>query len=102
MVLLGSSINEGTKVESAQECQELCQNNNECKAFTLETTAANSKCWLKHDGSKRKAQLLAISGPKNCRKLEKTPIRFYLHIFKINIIIDTFSIAKCFIDVNIT
>ena len=67
-MLLGSNINEGEIVNSVQECQELCQNNNDCKAFTLRENEQHFKCWLKKDAEQRMSQQSTISGPKKCRK----------------------------------
>ena len=68
MVLFGSNINEGEIVNSVKECQELCQDNNDCKAFTVKTIEQHSKCWLKKDAKQRMSQQSTISGPKKCRK----------------------------------
>ena len=69
-MLLGTNINEGEIVNSVKECQESCQDNNDCKAFTFRTFQQESKCWLKRDAKKRMSQQSTISGPKNCRKLK--------------------------------
>ena len=70
MVLSGTNINQGITIDSVNDCQNLCKENNDCKAFTVETSGEDSTCWLKREMGNMKAVQSAISGPKYCRKLK--------------------------------
>ena len=95
-MLLGTNINEGEIVNSVKECQESCQDNNDCKAFTFRTFQQESKCWLKRDAKKRMSQQSTISGPKNCRKLKNYD---FIVISSYDILIYTW-ILNNFVEIN--
>ena len=71
MVLSGTDINQGTKVDSVDDCQGLCKENSICKAFTFEISGEESTCWLKREIGSLKSKQSAISGPKYCRKYKE-------------------------------
>lgn len=65
---------------SAEECQQLCQEVQECNFFTY--TAISKNCWLKTSSSGRRKHTQTTSGPKTCKKGYYITIFQTTHIFK--------------------
>ena len=70
----GSDLNDGpmTFTESEKECQQVCQKNSECVAFTWispnmpKGNVQRRRCFIKRKKGNRIARQYVVSGPKDC------------------------------------
>lgn len=75
----GNDLNDGNqnKKNSAEECQQLCKNNDACVAFTWvqlnvpegPLLGNDGACWIKHKKASGTPSQYVVSGNRDCGKL---------------------------------
>jgi hypothetical protein len=65
----GNDIGSRTGISSAEQCQEICKNDRNCKYFVYGSSAFSKTCFLKSDKVAHLTQHNGlIFGPKSCGK----------------------------------
>ena len=77
MDFFGSDIGKVDKTNSAAQCQNECQLNPSCKAWTYDLQTKT--CWLKNTIPAKYPGSVSVSGPKSCGGGKK-PIEIHLHL----------------------